>query len=92
MMNNMKMSYEKIMELLEKYGHVLEPRETIALSNFLTGHRSIGQVATMLNLPKILVKSTVIRAREKIRAACMADLRKEGMSEEFCAEVAANLN
>lgn len=87
-----KMTYESMMEMLEKYGHVLDTRETVVLSNLATGHRTVGQLSTFLGIPKIFVTTTATRAREKIRDACMADIRKRGATEELCAEIESHLN
>jgi hypothetical protein len=91
MSNKNKMSYESMMEVLEKYGHVLDTRETIVFSNLATGHRTVGQLSTFLNIPKVFVTTTATRAREKIRSACMQDIKKLGATDEMIEEIQSHL-
>lgn len=87
-----KMSYEKMMELLEMCGHVLEPREVIVLTNTLTGHRTDGQLATFLGLPKLQIIQTRKRAIEKFRHECIEQMKTAGATEELTGEVMSLLS
>ncbi len=87
-----KMTYDGMMEVLEKYGHVLDTRERIVFSNLATGHRTVGQLGVFLGIPKVFVTTTATRAREKIRDACMSEIRAKGGSEALCAEIESHLN
>lgn len=77
------MPYEQMMALLEEYGHTLNTRETIVLSNILTGHRTISELAAFLKIPVFQVISARKTAVDKFRNAAIAQLKKLKASDEI---------
>jgi DNA-directed RNA polymerase specialized sigma subunit len=70
------MNEEKVMQLFELCGHVLENRERLILANIIMNHRTPDELSKFVRIPKFLVVRIGKSALLKIRTEAERQLKE----------------